>query len=189
MKSMREQGKDISGLEVNAAETPMANVSGMSKDQLDIAKLKFEMSDATSQKITDSIYFIRNDSGSISTINISNPINKPILTNQVEVDKKLNSQYNSKIESRITDLVKLVENNQLDSVKAEQMIKELRNKKTTTKKISTKKPKAIKIKSIKIPKVKKIKVKAIKIPKIKTVKLKKIKPQKIARLKTTKIKV
>lgn len=164
-----------------------ARIQTLQENKL-INKAKKDMEATGGVSQVNNKYIIKTDTG-FSTIDISTPINKPELTGQVEVDKKLNSQYNSKIESRITDLVKLVESKQLDPLKVEQMITDLRSQKVSSQK--TKKVK--RVKSIKAPKAKKIKLtkikfKSIKMPKIAKIKIKKQKPIKLAKL-NTKIKL
>ena len=65
----------------------------------------------------------------VKSIDLSKPINKPKLTGNKEVDKKMTSSYNSKITSRINDIVKLVELEKLDADTAEKMIAELKKTK------------------------------------------------------------
>lgn len=68
----------------------------------------------------------------VKSIDLSKPINKPKITGNKEVDKKMTSTYNSKITSRINDIVKLVELEKLDANTAEKMIAELKKTKLST---------------------------------------------------------
>lgn len=137
-------------------------------------------------------YLLVNDSGSVSKINIDTPISKPSSTGVYELDKKLRSSYNSKIESRIGNVAKLVDAGLLDAEAATKIVSDLRQSKIYSSK--TRKVGKAKIKKIRMPKVKKarlakIKISKPKLAKIKPIKLKaiKTKPIKLAKLKTVKL--
>jgi len=104
-------------------------------------------------------YFYLDDNGEVKSVQTDRKIEKPKLTGETELDKKLVSKYNSSITAKINDITTLYEQGQMPAGEAEKKIREL-----TQMKISTKKPKKftfkkIKMKKVAVPKIKKIKVK------------------------------
>ena len=92
---------------------------------------KIKISDAGTK--TDSFsntkkqYTIINpETGSVTNIDLSEDIKFPELTGNTELDKKLKSKYYSSITTRINNVVKLYENNQLTAKEAEDLINDLK---------------------------------------------------------------
>jgi len=140
------------------------------------------------QAQTGKKYSYVDDTGNYKEVNL-NPIVKPELTGQKELDKLKLSQYYSKITSQKTAISKLQDEGQITAVEAEDLLGKLISQSKSAKKASVKKPKKIAVKKITLkkismPKVKQIKLKAFKIPKAKTVKLAKLKKPKTLKLKT-----
>lgn len=130
---------------------------------------------------------INEETGNITTIDLSKPIEAPKLTGYYELDKKLKSSYKSAITSRITNITKLYKDGQLSADEANKLISELKNSSGSSgsgKKITIKKTPMMKI-----TKAKKMATMKIKIPKIKALKFKKLKTAKIKLAKINKIKI
>jgi hypothetical protein len=142
-----------------------------------------EIKTTTSAKF-DKPFVLTNDSGSVRIIDLSSPLNKPALTGDKLLDKKLTSQYNSSVETRKTDIVNLFKDGQINKEDAVKMLKELDNtkiinakkKRVTFKKLKTSAPpkikvgtyksKKFKLQSAKISKAKLPTIKAPKAPKV-----------------------
>jgi hypothetical protein len=140
------------------------------------------------------------ETNKIKTIDIETPIEKPVLTGNTALDKKLISKFNSKLTSRANDIVALYEDGQIDGKTAESELTKLTTLKSSTGKGKKgKKPKKITIKkiagarkitNIKIGKsssLKPIKIKKLKLKSAK--KVKKVGNIKIANYKLPKIKI
>jgi len=140
------------------------------------------------------------ETNKIKTIDIETPIEKPVLTGNTALDKKLISKFNSKLTSRANDIVALYEDGQIDGKTAESELTKLTTLKLSTgkskkgkkgKKITIKKiAGARKITNIKIGKsssLKPIKIKKLKLKSAK--KIKKVGNIKIANYKLPKIKI
>lgn len=88
---------------------------------------------------------VNEDTGNITTIDLSKPIETPKLTGMDALDKKLKSSYSSAISTRITQVTKLYKDGQLSAKEANKMIEDLtaqKNKATgkggvTAKKLKT----------------------------------------------------
>lgn len=191
LKTMLEKGQNVTGLEVQAAEVAPV---GMTKDQADIAKLRFDLSGEQAQKVSDTLFFLRTDAGTIDTIDISKEIPEPKYSGNEAMDKKRKSAYKTKLSTRGSDIVKLVDSGLLTEEQGQALMDEIEIKYDST--LKGKKPKKITIKSTKInlPKLsttKMSKPKTVKIPAFKGTKTKRYKPRsiKIATRKAKKIKV
>lgn len=143
----------------------------------------------TTQGLIGKTYSYVDDTGNYKEVSL-NPIVKPELTGQKELDKLKLSQYYSKITAQKTAVTKLQEEGQITPVEAENLLGKLieQSKSSKFKRVSIKKPKKLTLKKVKTPKISKIKLKKIKIAKVKPIKFKKIKQPKLAKLKTKKIK-
>ena len=111
-------------------------------------------------------------------------VDRPKLTGNTALDKKLISDYNGSITTKINDIVELYKNGGISAVEAEKQIAKLSESKISTAK--AKKPKTVRVKSLKLPKLPKLK-----ISKITTKKTKRVKPLskvRVAKLKTVKVK-
>jgi len=153
-------------------------------------KLISEMSTDTSANESNTYQIVNEDTGSITTIDLSKPIEAPKLTGYAELDKKLKSSYKSAITTRINNITKLYKDGQISAEKANQLINELKVKSGST---STK-SKGGKITIAKTPEAKVIKIKlpTIKLPQNTLKSNIKVKKPSIAQLKkrrTIKIKV
>ena len=153
-------------------------------------KLISEISTDTSANESNTYQIVNEDTGSITTIDLSKPIEAPKLTGYAELDKKLKSSYKSAITTRINNITKLYKDGQISAEKANQLINELKVKSGST---STK-SKGGKITIAKTPEAKVIKFKlpTIKLPQNTLKSNIKVKKPSIAQLKkrrTIKIKV
>jgi len=68
---------------------------------------------------------INEDTGNITIIDLSKPIEAPKLTGMAALDKKLKSSYSSAITTRINNVTKLYKDGQLSAEEANKMIEEL----------------------------------------------------------------
>jgi hypothetical protein len=133
---------------------------------------------------TGDMYRYIDDNGSVKKIPLEWTAPTIKLTGNTELDKKIISKYKGELTSRANEIVKLYEEGQLTSEKAEAILQELKAKSTLTGKAKKGKKPSFKIKAIKIPKLKFAKVKKIKVPKMKkaknyALKLKKVKSSKV----------
>jgi hypothetical protein len=102
------------------------------------------------------VFILKNpETGSETVIDLSQPITKPTPTGLKELDTKARSSYYSKIGTRITQIYKLYEDEQLTAEEANKLISILKSQqaRVKTKKASGSKKKAqkLKIKAIKAP--------------------------------------
>lgn len=125
----------------------------------------------------DSSYTLVSPSGTTKQIDLSKPIDKPTLTGNTTLDKKLTTSYQSALTTRGNDIVALYKAGKIDAPTAEAELNKLNTTKTlsgtktgTTKVAKAKKGKkmgAIKIAKVKPIKTSKIKFKLSKAPKVK----------------------
>jgi len=133
---------------------------------------------------TGNAYRYIDDNGNVKKIPLEWTAPTIKLTGNTELDKKIISKYKGELTTRANEIVKLYEEGQITSDKAEKMLQELKSKSSVVTGKKGKKP-SFSIKSIKFPKLKLVKVKKIKVPKMKKVKqytLKTKKVKKTARL-------
>lgn len=132
----------------------------------------------------DKPFVLASDTGSTRIIDLSQPIERPQLTGDTLLDKKLIAKYNSVLSSRSSDVVKLFEDGQITKEDAVSLLNELEVKKSGTK---AKKGKKITVKKVSLPAQKAIKIGTIKM---KSAKLKLQRPKfgKVPVMKKVKIK-
>ena len=119
-------------------------------------KLVTELSTDTNDTETtgDTYQIINEDTGNITTIDLSKPIEEPEYTGFDELDKKLKSSYKSAITTRISNITKLYKDGQITAEKANELISELKTKSGTGTKKKSKKKITFKVTSPKsLPKI------------------------------------
>jgi hypothetical protein len=129
---------------------------------------------------------INPETGSVKTVDITTPITYPELTGYYEIDKKLKSKYTSSITTRVNDIISLMEDGQITSQKANELISQLK-KTTGGKKVA--KPTLPKRTIKKVTMVKFKQPKKTKVPKLKALKLNKIKKLKAKKINIQPLKV
>jgi len=131
------------------------------------------------------VYQIINDSGTITTIDLSKPIEYPTLTGYDSIDKELKSSYKSALTTRKKNVIKLLQDGQITAEEANSLIGKIETKQKSIGKGKVKKIKLPKIKvvKIKVPKIKVVKIKVPKLKKPKKIKIKK--PKKVSYKKPT----
>jgi hypothetical protein len=144
-------------------------------------------SKTTDKKTELDVFYLRDESGKLSVIDISKEIEEPQYTGNEAIDKKLKSQYKSKITKRGNDIIKLFEAGQIDLDQATAMMDDLETQygKSTTAK--AKRPKSITVRSVsvKLPQLSKgtrTTPPRLTLPKLPTVRIKAggLKPRSIA---------
>ena len=155
-------------------------------------KKQAELVDNLPQSNTSKIYkIIDKDTGNITTIDLSKPLEPPQLTGFDDIDKLLISSFNNAISTRVSNIVKLFKDGQITAEEANELIDALNKIKQSTKK--TKKT-TIKIKAtpkIKITKAESIPIK-IQIPTFRNLNFQtsrqplRIKPMEIPKIKISK---
>lgn len=141
--------------------------------------------------------YIKQEDGSIKTIDPTFQPKKPELTGNTELDKKLISRFNGEITSKANNIVDLYEAGKLSKDDAEKQLNDLTTLKSNFSKSSKPKtPKTIKIKKTTFPTIKiskgksyKIKLSKFKSPKVKKEKVPKFKIIKPKRLKIKDVKL
>lgn len=142
-KDLESQGKSSVNQVYAGEEMPLS----ISKDQLDVEKLKFEMSDEQTRQISDGVFLLRTESGNPSVIDITKEIPEPNYSGNQAMDKKRKTAYKSALSRRGTDIVKLVDSGLLTEEQGQALMDEVEIKYSGT--LKAKKPKSIKIKSVK----------------------------------------
>lgn len=127
------------------------------KAEIDKAKEQMKSTGSDSTNVGN-IVLVRQSNGNIKEIDMSFQPEKPTLTGNTELDKKLISKFNGQITSKANDIVALYEAGKITQDDAEKQLKAL-----STLKASTAKGKTIKIKKISMPKIKIASPKSVKI--------------------------
>jgi hypothetical protein len=100
------------------------------------------------EKLSGNIFRYIDEEGALKKIDM-NPVEKPELTGQTELDKIKISSYNSKITAQIKGIAKLEELNQITPEEAEKTISSLLDSKIT----APKKAKKLTLKKVSLPKI------------------------------------
>lgn len=93
----------------------------------------------------------QDQTGEWKDLDITTPIQKPTLSGNKELDKKLVSKYNSALTTRANDITTAFQDGKIDAVSAEKMLTDLLDQKVSTAK--AKKPKQISVKKISMGRV------------------------------------
>jgi hypothetical protein len=171
----------------NAAETKTMTPDE-EKWAIEDEKYKMKTSGKTMSEVNGKILY-KKDNGDIGTIDPGFEPEKPKLTGQTELDKKIISKYKGQITAKVNDIVELQQLGKYTPEQAEKLIKDLKTKSSIT--AGTKKPKKITFKkvSFKMPKVSTSTVKKIKIskPKVRSYKKYSINAPKLSKSKLKKV--
>jgi hypothetical protein len=130
------------------------------------------------------MYRYIDDNGTVKKIDMNWKAPELKLSGNTELDKKIISKYKGELTTRANEIVKLYEEGQLTSEKAEKMLQELKTKSAISTGKKGKKP-SFKIKAVKFPKLKLTKVKKITVKKSKALKKYVLKTPKIKKSKVT----
>lgn len=159
-----------------------------SVDNPNIEIAKVDVKNGAEAQMVDDTYVYK-EGDSVKTIDTTFEPQKPELTGQTELDKKLVSKYKGQVTSKINDIVKLTELGVYAPEEAEKMIKDIQSKTVSAGSGGRKAKKSITVKmpSLKVPKVTTSKIKKVTIPKPKRISLKKY-SIKAPKLKASKLK-
>lgn len=132
LRSLNKQLDQKKGVVVSSAK---ASIEDVDKD---IIKAKMKLGELPSSYRAGNKFFLTNNDGDIKTIDLSKEIKKPTSVSDPELNKKLTSQYNSKITSRQTEIANLLDAGlikEAEAVKLYNQVESLRIKTAKAKKL------------------------------------------------------